>query len=178
MRRSALRFSGRQVDSPGCKHLRQSAFRVLGRHSRVLPQRLVANSHCRHVSASHRSGAPARAERRASNDVSHGVRLLSAYQPGRSLHRLTSPAPSALGVSHSLSGLSPPGPRGFVSRHIRPQDFGLQSLSLSISRCTFRCSLLSCRWVGKPTVDFRALLRLRIRSRATAVKRTLEPMLS
>jgi hypothetical protein len=36
------------------------------------------------------------------------------------LPRVTSPGPSALGVSHPLSGLILPGPRGFVSRHIRP----------------------------------------------------------
>lgn len=41
MRRSALRFSGRQVDCRRCKHRKQSAFRVLGRHSRVSPQRPV-----------------------------------------------------------------------------------------------------------------------------------------
>jgi hypothetical protein len=70
--------------------------------------------------ASHRSGPRAQDTQRGSSDVSHGVRLLSAYEPGRSLYRFTSPAPSALRVSHSLSGLSPPGPRGFVSRHIRP----------------------------------------------------------
>jgi hypothetical protein len=39
---------------------------------------------------------------------------------GRSLRRFTSPAPSALRVSHPLSGLIPPGPRGSVSHHIRP----------------------------------------------------------
>jgi hypothetical protein len=32
----------------------------------------------------------------------------------------TSPVPSALRVSHSLSGLIPPELRGFVSRRIRP----------------------------------------------------------
>ena len=34
--------------------------------------------------------------------------------------RFTSPTPSALRVSHSLSGLIPPEPRGLVSCHIRP----------------------------------------------------------
>lgn len=34
--------------------------------------------------------------------------------------RFTSPTPSAPRVSHSLSGLIPPAPRGFISRHIRP----------------------------------------------------------
>jgi hypothetical protein len=69
---------------------------------------------------SHRGGSRAQDTQRGSSDVSHGVRLLSAYEPRRSLCRFASPAPSALRVSHSLSGLSPPGPRGFVSRHIRP----------------------------------------------------------
>jgi hypothetical protein len=41
-------------------------------------------------------------------------------QPGRSLCRFASPTPSALRVSHPLSGLIPPRPCGFVSRHIRP----------------------------------------------------------
>jgi hypothetical protein len=68
----------------------------------------------------HRSGQQAQDTQQESNDVSHGVRFLPAYEPRRSLCRFTSPTPSALGVSHSLSGLSPPGPRGFVSRHIRP----------------------------------------------------------
>jgi len=125
----------------------QSAFRVLGRHSRVLPQRLVGGTNAVHrAPANRRSGAPAQGDQRASDDISLGVRLLSAFQPGRSLRRFASPTPSALGVSHSLSGLSPPGPRGFVSRHIRPQDFGLQSFSLPASRCTSRCPLLSCRF--------------------------------
>ena len=71
-------------------------------------------------SSDHRSGPRAQDTQRGRSDVSHGVRFLSAYDPRRSLCRFTSPTPSALGVSHSLSGLSPPGPRGFVSRHIRP----------------------------------------------------------
>jgi hypothetical protein len=54
------------------------------------------------------------------DDNSHGVRVLPAFEPRRSLCWFTSPAPSALRVSHPLSGLIPPGPRGFVSRHIRP----------------------------------------------------------
>jgi hypothetical protein len=54
------------------------------------------------------------------DDSSHGVRSPSAYEPGRSLYRFASPAPSALRVSHPLSGLIPPWPRGSVSRHIRP----------------------------------------------------------
>jgi hypothetical protein len=70
--------------------------------------------------ASHRGGTQAQDTQRESDDVSHGARFLSAYEPRRSLCRLASSTPSALGVSHSLSGLSPPGPGGFVSRHIRP----------------------------------------------------------
>jgi len=70
--------------------------------------------------ASHRGGAQAQDTQRECDDISHGVRILSAFEPRRSLCRFTSPAPSALRVSHPLSGLSPPGPRGFVSRHIRP----------------------------------------------------------
>jgi hypothetical protein len=68
----------------------------------------------------HRGGARVQDTQRGKDDLSHGVRSPSAFRPGRSLRRFTSPAPSALRVSHSLSGLSPPGSRGFVSRHIRP----------------------------------------------------------
>jgi len=57
----------------------------------------------------------------ASCDASHGVRCLSAESaPGIVACRFTSPTPSALGVSHPLSGLILPSPRGFVSRHIHP----------------------------------------------------------
>jgi hypothetical protein len=42
------------------------------------------------------------------------------FQLREALLRVTSPEPSALGVSHPLSGLILPEPRGFVSRHIRP----------------------------------------------------------
>jgi hypothetical protein len=61
----------------------------------------------------------------------HRVRFPSA-EPARAIvaQWFTSPLPSALRVSHPLSGLIPPGPRGFVSRHIHPWDCrGLQSLS-------------------------------------------------
>jgi hypothetical protein len=55
------------------------------------------------------------------NDTSLGVRYLSTKSTRAiRLCWLTSPAPSALRVSHSLSGLHPPAPRGSVSRHIRP----------------------------------------------------------
>lgn len=70
--------------------------------------------------AGHRSGTQAQDTQREFDDISLGVRILSTFEPGRSLCRFASPTPSALRVSHSLSGLSPPGPRGFVSRHIRP----------------------------------------------------------
>jgi len=68
----------------------------------------------------HRSGTQAQDAQREVDDTSHGVRFLSAFEPRRSLCRFASSTPSAHRVSHSLSGLSPPGPRGFVSRHIRP----------------------------------------------------------
>jgi hypothetical protein len=62
-----------------------------------------------------------------------------------SLCRITTPTPSALGVSHSLSGFIPSTPRGFVSRHFRPQASGLQSFSRATSRNASRRPLLSCR---------------------------------
>ena len=52
-----------------------------------------------------------------------GFGPLRRLESRRSLCRFTSSAPSALRVSHPLSGLSPPGPRGFVSRHIHPWGF-------------------------------------------------------
>jgi hypothetical protein len=70
--------------------------------------------------AAHRSGTQAQDTQREFDDVSLGVRFLSAYEPRRSLCRFAFPTPSALGVSHSLSGLSPPGPCGSISRHIHP----------------------------------------------------------
>jgi hypothetical protein len=57
------------------------------------------------------------------DDSSHGVRSPSAFVSGRSLCRFASPTPSTLRVSHPLSGLIPPEPRGSVSRHIRPWGF-------------------------------------------------------
>ena len=70
--------------------------------------------------AGHRSGTQAQDAQREYEDISLGVRILSTFELRRSLCWFTSPTPSALRVSHSLSGLSPPGPCGFVSRHIRP----------------------------------------------------------
>jgi hypothetical protein len=49
-----------------------------------------------------------------------GFGPLRRIESGQSLCRFTSPAPSALRVSHPLSGLSPPEPCGSISRHIRP----------------------------------------------------------
>ena len=49
-----------------------------------------------------------------------GFGPLRRFESRRSLCRFTSPAPSALRVSHPLSGLSPPEPCGSVSRHFRP----------------------------------------------------------
>jgi hypothetical protein len=110
---------------------------------------------------SSRSDSGAQDTQREYDDISHGVRFPSTYEPRRSLCRFASPAPSAPRVSHSLSGLSPPGPRGFVSRHIRPWDFGLQSFSHPISRDTSRRPMLSCRFSrlrlcpGKPELHLR-----------------------
>ena len=73
---------------------------------------------------------------------------LRRHQFRWSLCRFTSPTPSALRVSHSLDGLFPPGPCGFVSRHIRPWDSDLQSFSLSTSRIASRRPLLSCRQIS------------------------------
>jgi hypothetical protein len=73
--------------------------------------------------SSHRSGAWVQDTQRGLDDSSHEVRSPSASEPRRSLCRFASPTPSALSVSHALSGLIPPGPRGFVSRHIRPWGF-------------------------------------------------------
>jgi hypothetical protein len=61
---------------------------------------------------------------------------------------ITSPAPSVLRVSHSLNGLIPPELCGSISHHIHPQDFGLQSFPLSVSRSIFRCPFLSCCWTS------------------------------
>jgi hypothetical protein len=63
----------------------------------------------------------ARPHSKVSDDASHGVRCLSASSAlVIVVCRLASPAPSALRVSHPLSGLIPPTPRGSVSSHSRP----------------------------------------------------------
>jgi hypothetical protein len=96
-------------------------------------------------------------------------------QPRGSLaRRLASPAPSAPRVSHPLSGFIPSRPRGFVSRHFRPQAFGppepfppSQPLRLSAP-----CALLPSRSRPRATpkcgtstrrCGFRAFIRLSIR---------------
>jgi hypothetical protein len=63
---------------------------------------------------------PRSRRRTESDDDFPGFAPFRRFQLGRSLCRFASPTPSALRVSHPLSGLIPPGPRGFVSRHIRP----------------------------------------------------------
>jgi len=55
------------------------------------------------------------------SDISHGVQCLPTKSASRIVtRRLASPTPSALRVSHPLSGLIPSKPCGFVSRHFRP----------------------------------------------------------
>jgi hypothetical protein len=129
-----LRSSGLRVERPGllqrkrCGLPDRSTSPVLGRHYRVYPQRLVV---CPITSRPARNQCGAKSPSvlfgDGKDDLSLGVRTPSAFEPGRSLCRFTSPTPSALRVSHSLSGLSPPGPCGSVSRHIRP--WGLFTVS-------------------------------------------------
>jgi hypothetical protein len=96
-------------------------------------------------------------------------------QPRGSLaRRLASPAPSALRVSHPLSGLIPSRPRGSVSRHIRPQAFGppeLFPLSQPL-RLSTPSALLPSRSRSRDTpkceadtrsCGYRAFIRLSIR---------------
>jgi hypothetical protein len=68
-------------------------------------------------------------------------------RPKRSLVRwFASPAPSALRVSHPLSGLIPLGPCGFVSRRFRPRVCtAFRALIRSTSRTASQRPLLSCR---------------------------------
>jgi hypothetical protein len=73
--------------------------------------------------------------------------------PGDRCAGFPKPTPSVLRVSHSLDGLIPPEPRGFVSRHIRPWGFDLQSFSLSASRDASRRPLLSCRWISSNSCE-------------------------
>jgi hypothetical protein len=97
----------------------------------------------------YRGSASPQDTQREIDGASRGVRPLSAKSAQAVVtRRFASPTPSALRVSHPLSGLIPPGPGGFVSRHIRPQGFGLQSFSHSVSRCVSRRPLLSCRWAS------------------------------
>jgi hypothetical protein len=122
------------------------------------------------------------------SDTSHGVRCLSTKSARGSLCRITTPTPSARRVSHPLSGFIPSKPRGFVSRHIRPQASGLQSFFRAISRDTSRRPLLPCRFersrhpaeterrsrasTSKPCSNRAA------DTRCSAVKRFIEPLLS
>lgn len=80
--------------------------------------------------------------------------------------RLTSPAPSAHRVSHPLSGLIPPWPRGFVSRHCRPSAYlgsrPSELLPHEQARCLSapRYSLVVDRvWTSPHQADFRVFLR-------------------
>jgi hypothetical protein len=89
--------------------------------------------------------------------ISHGV-LLPSTTSARAIvtWRFTSPSPSALSVSHALSGLIPPGPRGLVSCRSRPWDYGLQRVSRQLSRAASQRPLPPCRWFrercrGSPT---------------------------
>jgi hypothetical protein len=94
------------------------------------------------------------------DDSSRGVRSPSASEPRRSLRRFASPAPSALRVSHPLSGLSPPGPRGSVSRHIRP--WGLVTACRAfpsrsaVTPLDARCSHAVAAGLGSPRASSRA----------------------
>lgn len=55
------------------------------------------------------------------SDTSHGVQCLPTKSTSRIVtRRLASPTPSALRVSHPLSGLIPAHPCGCISSHIRP----------------------------------------------------------
>jgi hypothetical protein len=126
-----------------------------------------------HASRRRRSGSE-RARSRNETTPPMGFGASRRNQRRESLTcRFASPTPSALGVSHSLSGLILPEPRGFVSRHIRPQASGLQSFSRATSRNTSRCPLLSCRRNTSPipgrtrirasAPGFRAFLRSSVR---------------
>jgi len=65
--------------------------------------------------------------------------------------RFTWPLPSALGVSHALSGLIPPGPCGLVSCRSRPWGSGLQRFLHPTSRNASRRPLPPCRWSPRLT---------------------------
>jgi len=71
-----------------------------------------------------------------------GFGSLQRNQTRRSLRRFTSPSPSTLRVSHPHSGLIPPGPCGFVSRHIRPWDsaFDVFPTRSAVTPFDVRCS--------------------------------------
>lgn len=71
-----------------------------------------------------------------------GFGSLQRNQTRRSLRRFTSPSPSTLRGSHPHSGLIPPGPCGFVSRHIRPWDsaFDVFPTRSAVTPFDVRCS--------------------------------------
>jgi hypothetical protein len=104
------------------------ASRALGFHYRVHPQRLASFT-----------------PRSAPLAPPLGFISLRRHQLGRSLRRIASPSPSALSVSHALSGLIPPGPCSFVSCCSRPWDLGLQRFSHQLSRCASQRPLPPCR---------------------------------
>jgi hypothetical protein len=130
------------------------AFRALGFHYRVRPQRLASLS--RRLESRSATWAPPM-----------GFFSLRRHQPGLASWRFASPPPSALSVSHALSGFFPPGPRSLVSCCSRPWDFGLQRVPRQPSRSASRRPLPPCRCSrGYPrSPDFEALLRAGVRSR-------------
>jgi len=164
---------------------------VLGCHYRVLPQSLATsfpdvtrwfNGCAEHVTEPSRSvcHSPKRATgfRRhlpwgsVPYDVSiRAVVITTAYQPSPSTH----------GVSHPLSGLIPPGPRGFVSRHIRPWDSASSAFPTrsAVTPLDVRCS----RAVELRRLPTRASTSERCSNRAsvrpaTVVKQSSEPVRS
>jgi hypothetical protein len=88
------------------------------------------------------------------DDSSLEVRPPSASLPGRSLRQFASPTPSALRVSHPLSGLIPPWPRGSVSCHIRPWGFVTAFRAFptqpAVTPLGARCSLAVPASLGSP----------------------------
>jgi hypothetical protein len=113
------------------------------------------------------------------NDISHGVRFLSAYEPRRSLCRFASPTPSALGVSHSLSDFSRPGLVALfraTSTH-RISAFRAFSSRPAVTPLDALCSLAVSVGVSLPTTSERCSDREFVLG-TSAVKRKLEPLLS
>lgn len=101
--------------------------------------------------------------------------------------RLTSPTPSALRVSHSLSGLIPPTPSDRISCHSRLQAFQVyRAFPAQVSRRTFRLPLLSrlerplapTEADTRTAVGHRALLRPSVRHSRSRCSHDREPLLS